>query len=216
MHPRWPAIPLDHVPDSPRLAIAFALDIRKLITGDPLSEEIIDFGTIAQYGDFKIEIFWHDEEPASSWSDAHFGAFREHGWIDYDPRPHDQEGRRYEGDRHTTICRGRFLIGHEIAHSFFYERRNVPEGDLPRETGCFDRWASTEPNSDMEYFCDVFAGALLLPPPKLKESRFASLTHAELGKKFSVPPGIIKWMRLGFDKQYFRKNWLRLDELLPE
>jgi hypothetical protein len=214
MHPRWPTRPIGHMPESPRIAIAFALDIRDLVTGNPLSQENFDFAVLAEYGDFEIKIYWRDEKPATTWGDASLDAWPSKFWITYDPRPHDDQGRRYEGDLHTTICRGRFLIGHEIAHSFFYQRKNLPRGEIPQEVGIFS-YSYCDPCSDMEHFCDVFAAALLLPPPLLRDRRFSSLSNEELSRKFLVPPGVVKWMRLGFDKAYFQSHWLRLDEDLP-
>lgn len=70
-----------------------------------------------------------------------------------DPRPACGWRARSEGDRATERQRLRFRIGHEIAHSFFYDRSPT---EYPT------RRVADSPAQ--ESFCDAFASALLVPP----------------------------------------------------
>lgn len=54
----------------------------------------------------------------------------------------------------------RFRIGHEVAHSFLFQRT---PGEFPRRRGT--------DSPEEERFCDAFAGALLLPPSVVAQAR---------------------------------------------
>jgi hypothetical protein len=83
------------------------------------------------------------------------------GWCPY----------RGDTDRHRT----RFLIGHELGHTFFYVR--VP-GEPPK------RWAMD--SSEQEEFCDSFSCALLCPPAVVAATAPTPENIAALSRQYDV------------------------------
>ncbi len=86
------------------------------------------------------------------------------GWEEVEP------WIRSDLERH----RARFLVAHEIAHSFFYERH--AEGIRRRAA------ASVE----QEEFCDEFARALLLPPAAAAAAELTASEIVRLHREYDV------------------------------
>jgi hypothetical protein len=151
--PRWPSLAEVGVPGSD-LAARLAERVRAVVLGEAdVGAPLLDLRPLLRKGGFKLAV-----ERLSA-AEGRMEAFlapgeRNRFEIVVDPEPRGgwrpcHDGLREDIHRHRL----RFRIGHEVGHSFFFDR-------LPGETP--QRRATDSP--EQEGFCDAFAVALLLPP----------------------------------------------------
>jgi Zn-dependent peptidase ImmA (M78 family) len=106
-------------------------------------------------------------------------------------------------DDKLSPTKERFTIGHEVAHTFLFDR----DKDTPTKVGwwvaagIFDR--------RVEYFCDVYAAALLIPPIYVKIVASALAGHGPaidtdtIIDHFGIPIKVLYWMVMSLSKTYW-------------
>jgi hypothetical protein len=96
--------------------------------------------------------------------------------VEVDPEPiGGWKDRSERALQQTASCRRRFLIAHEVAHSFFYSRR---PGRSPRR--------ALPDSVELEAFCDRFAASLLLPPGLVRRSKPVPSKIVRLAQRYGV------------------------------
>lgn len=84
----------------------------------------------------------------------------------------------------TTKPIDRFLLAHEIAHTFLYEIKS---------NRIFDNFTFTKSSLEQEYFCNFFARALLIPKKEVeldftnRKGKLSLKIFNELTQKYNVP-----------------------------
>lgn len=171
--PRWPHTPLRSIPNM-RQTRCLARAVRAAVLGPNAATAPLDEQRLCQLGGFLVEertlhaaegrlealLFPHlddrfrvfiDAEPPGGWNNV-------------------EEARRDELRRH----RRRFRLGHEVAHTFFYDR----SGERPR--------ALIQTSPRQERFCDDFARALLVPPEFAEAVPATAESAVGLHRRFDV------------------------------
>ena len=97
-------------------------------------------------------------------------------YLRVDPEPAGGWGEVARSSREATARhRLRFRVGHELGHTFFYERQ---KGRGPRRA---QRWTNGE-----ERWCDEFARSLLVPPPAVGALPATANSVFRLQRRFDV------------------------------
>jgi hypothetical protein len=149
----WPTLDAGGVPDLGG-AVQLAAQVRTAVLGQEQCEApMLDLRPLMRRGGFRLSV---ERLSAAEGRMEAFLAPDEGDCFEVvvDPEPRGgwrPQDRELRDDIHRH--RLRFRVGHEVAHSFFFHR--VP-GETPK------RRVTDSP--EQEYFCDAFAGALLLPP----------------------------------------------------
>jgi hypothetical protein len=149
--PSWPTLDVGGVPEDD-VAVTLAERVRSAVLGETYAP-LLDLQPLTRRGRFRVSV--ERLSAADGGMEACLTPDADDSFdivVDPEPpggwRPH-HDGLREDIRRH----RWRFRIGHEVAHSFFFDRVS---GQLPRRR--------VPDSPEQERFCDVFAGALLLPP----------------------------------------------------
>lgn len=149
----WPRVSDGQLP-APSDASALARAARAaVLAATDVSAPLTNLSALLKRGRFRVrrESLGAADGTVQAWMVA-----AENDWFDIfiDTEPSGGWRRQHEPVREEMHRqRARFLIGHEVAHSFFFTRR---PGQTPQ------RWAWD--SDEQERFCDMFACALLLPP----------------------------------------------------
>lgn len=149
----WPTLRQGGVPEDD-VAVALAEQVREAVLGsDNRDQPLGDMRPFLRRGRFRLSV--ERMSAADGGMEACLVPDADDRFdivVDPEPRggwrPHHKE-LRTEIQRHRL----RFRTGHEAAHSFFFHRA---PGRVPRRR--------VQDSAEQERFCDVFAGALLLPP----------------------------------------------------
>jgi hypothetical protein len=165
----WPALSLSGVPAA-EAAADLARELRTRVLGERFADDgWCDLRRMVVAGGFCVvsRVFARDggghEALLVPWSD---GSFR----ILVDPFPPGAQAVT----RDLIERRNRFRIAHEIAHSFFYDRKCAPAQRL------------VPGSPEEELFCDHFASALLVPPCAARAAAMEPETMFDLHQRFQV------------------------------
>jgi hypothetical protein len=166
---RWPSHQFATVPDR-AAARQMAAQVRALVDQAGQTAKPLNLDTVAKLGRFRlIETDLRvDHGGYRGLLQAVLGGFR----ICVDARPRGCTGTTAQ---ETLRRRARFVIAHEIGHSFFFDRRRPrPERLLPigsvRE----------------EDFCNEFASALLVPPEVVETATATPSVVVSIAKEWDV------------------------------
>jgi hypothetical protein len=199
--PNWPEVCLDEVPDR-TYAEVLANEVNQCTTQGGMSEGRTDLSRICRAGGFSTRSLsfsqFRSQAQNLSIEPTHEALLLPipDGFailVNSDvPKPMLRPvDRRPDGVvRAAHRRRYRFRIAHEIAHSFFYDRRTSP----PLRT--------RPPSSSEEGFCDAFAASLLLPPSIVRASspnpdsilalsRVHDVSAEAVGRSFAERPEIV-------------------------